>query len=97
MTHSGDASAADLVLAMTGASGAPYAIRLLRVLCASGRNVHLSITPSAAQVLDEEIGLRVNLNAVDQLAFGRLGNGKFVYHHYQDFSAGIASGSFLTA
>src|SRR5207247_5046874 len=30
-----------LVLAMTGASGAPYAVRLLQVLSRSGREVHL--------------------------------------------------------
>jgi flavin prenyltransferase len=96
MTHSHDAAADDLVLAMTGASGAPYAVRLLRVLCAQGKTIHLSITPSAAQVLDEELGLKVNLDSVDQSTFGRLGAGRIVYHHYQDFSAGIASGSFLT-
>jgi 4-hydroxy-3-polyprenylbenzoate decarboxylase len=45
----------DLVLAMTGASGAPYAVRLLRVLCQLGRTVHLTISPSGAQVLREEL------------------------------------------
>jgi 4-hydroxy-3-polyprenylbenzoate decarboxylase len=86
----------DLVLAMTGASGAPYAVRLLRVLCSQGRTVHVSITPSAVQVLKEELGLRVAIESIDPAAFGRLGSGRLVYHHYQDYSAGIASGSFLT-
>jgi 4-hydroxy-3-polyprenylbenzoate decarboxylase len=97
MTHSSASGSDDLVLAMTGASGAPYAVRLLRVLCGQGKTVHLSITPSAAQVLDEELGLKVSLESPDESDFGRLFSGRIVYHHYQDFSAGIASGSFLTA
>jgi hypothetical protein len=47
---------------MTGASGAPYAVRLLEVLLASGRDVHLSISPSAQTVLWQELGLRVSLD-----------------------------------
>ena len=52
-------TASELVVAMTGASGAPYAIRLLQVLCRQGRTVHLTLSPSAAQVLREETGLAV--------------------------------------
>ncbi|MBX6315982.1 MAG: UbiX family flavin prenyltransferase [Isosphaeraceae bacterium] len=85
-----------LVLAMTGASGAPYAVRLLRVLARSGRTVHLTISPSAALVLREESGLSVALDRFDPAAFGDLGPGRVVYHRLDDFSAGIASGSFPT-
>ena len=46
----------DLVVAMTGASGAPYAVRLLQSSAGSGRTVHLTISPSAVQVLREETG-----------------------------------------
>jgi 4-hydroxy-3-polyprenylbenzoate decarboxylase len=90
-------AAPGIVLAMTGASGAPYAIRLLRVLCRQGRTVHLSISPSAAQVLREETGLAVSLDSFDPSVFGDPGPGRLVYHHHGDFSSGIASGSFLTA
>lgn len=116
----------DLVLAMTGASGAIYAVRLLEVLTAAGRNVHLTISPSAATVLDKELGIKVSLTKFDletllpsdggredsQLRLLRgmapgfvfdnssilseATKGRVVYHHYQDFMAGIASGSFLT-
>jgi flavin prenyltransferase len=86
-----------LVLAMTGASGAPFAVRLLQVLCRAGRTVHLTISTSGAQVLDEELGLAVALNRFDPLVFGDLGPGRVVYHHQADFGAGIASGSFRTA
>lgn len=86
-----------LVVAMTGASGAPYALRLLQVVARSGRTVHTTISPSGAQVLREETGITVDLNRFDPAAFGDLGPGRLIYHHYQDFSAGIASGSFRTA
>jgi flavin prenyltransferase len=88
---------APLVLAMTGASGAPYAVRLLQMLCRAGRTVHLTISTSGAQVLREELGLSVALDRFDPLVFGDLGPGRVIYHHQSDFGAGIASGSFRTA
>lgn len=86
-----------LVLAMTGASGAPYAARLLQVLCRAGRTVHLTVSTSGAQVLREEMGVSVALNRFDPAPFGDLGAGRVIYHHQADFGAGIASGSFRTA
>jgi flavin prenyltransferase len=97
MKHANPASSHDLVIAMTGASGAPYAVRLLQVLGRLGRTVHLSLSPSASQVLQEEMGLNVDIDRFDPTVFGGLGPGRLVYHHYQDFKAGIASGSFPTA
>ena len=58
--------------------------------------VHLTISPSAAQVIRQETGLAVNLEDFDPRVLGDLAPGRVVYHHHQDFSAGIASGSFLT-
>ncbi len=52
-----------LVLAITGASGAPYAMRLLEVLLAAGEEVHLTISPAGQAVLKTEIGREVDLNA----------------------------------
>jgi flavin prenyltransferase len=118
----------NLVVAMTGASGSAYALRLLEVLVAAGRTVHLTISPAAAEVLKQELHLTVDLNAFDrqqllpsddQIAHdsalrlltpsGGAGyaassvfsdseilSGSIVYHHHRDYSAGIASGSFLT-
>jgi len=86
----------DLVLAMTGASGAPYAVALLQALCRAGRHVHLTISPSGTQVLREELGIEVSLKSFDPTVFGELGEGRVTYHHHEDFSSGIASGSFLT-
>ena len=85
-----------LVLAMTGASGAPYAVRLLQVLARLGRTVHLTISASAAEVMRQEMGLSVSTTRFDPSIFGDLGLGRVIYHHHADFSAGIASGSFRT-
>ena len=92
-----DSQGAGIVLAMTGASGAPYAVELLRTLSRAGRTVHLTISPSGAQVLREEMDLDVSLQRFDPAPFGELGPGRVVYHHHADFKAGIASGSFPTA
>ncbi len=51
-----------LVLAITGASGAIYATRLLEVLVQTGHDVHLTISPSGRVVLQQELGIRVDLD-----------------------------------
>jgi len=115
-------------VAITGASGTVYSIRLVEVLLATGHDVHLSISPSGAQVIDEEMDISVDLDdfrpadlMLDNIEsaedskiqllqasagigkadsnvlsadVGRIG--KLMYHHYRDFHASIASGSFLT-
>jgi flavin prenyltransferase len=98
MTRPGSSSSGSdhLVVAMTGASGAPYAVRLLQVLCQIDLTIHLTVSPSAVQVLRAEMDLELALDSFDPTIFGCLGAGRLVYHHYQDFAAGIASGSFQT-
>jgi flavin prenyltransferase len=88
---------APIVIAMTGASGSPYALRLLQVLCDLGRTIHLTMSPSAVQVLRDELGIEVVLDRFEPETLGIPQGAKLVYHHYQNFSAGIASGSFRTA
>jgi 4-hydroxy-3-polyprenylbenzoate decarboxylase len=93
--------ATDLVLALTGASGAIYGVRLLEVLLDAGRTVHLTLSPAAVEVIQQELDRHVRLEhfALQDLlgeAAERVQAGKVHYHHYQDFRAGIASGSFLT-
>jgi flavin prenyltransferase len=51
----------NIVLGITGASGAIYAIRLLQVLLEADQHVHLSISPSAQLVIKQELGLAVDL------------------------------------
>src|SRR5438270_9465051 len=94
-------AATDLVVAMTGASGAPYGLRLLEVLLRAGRTVHLTLSPAAVQVLEQELDrhvqlgrfqLRDLLGATADLAAPE----QVRYHDHRDFRAGIASGSFPT-
>jgi 4-hydroxy-3-polyprenylbenzoate decarboxylase len=89
-----------LVVAITGASGAVYATRLLEMLLRAGRNVHLTISPSGAAVIKQELGIAIDparpdlakllpADSMDQL-------GRVTCHRHDDFLAPIASGSFLT-
>src|SRR5262245_30034670 len=61
------------VLAITGASGVIYAVRLLDVLVAAGCDVQLVISPAGQAVLKEELGLSVDLDqfVLDTLLPGR--------------------------
>ncbi|MCC6510219.1 MAG: UbiX family flavin prenyltransferase [Pirellulaceae bacterium] len=64
-----------IVLAVTGASGAIYAVRLLQMLLASGRQVHVTISPSGASVVKQELGLDLKLSerGCDLVGFLRSG------------------------
>jgi 4-hydroxy-3-polyprenylbenzoate decarboxylase len=96
MSRDGFPSPGDLVVAITGASGASYALRLLQILCRMGRTVHVSMTSSAVEVFREEVGVAISLNAFEPVALGCHGPGRLIYHHPQDFTASIASGSIPT-
>jgi flavin prenyltransferase len=89
-----------ICIGITGASGAVYAVRLVEVLRAAGRDVHLSISPSGRDVIRQELDLSVDLNDFKEQSLltdaGGGRPGKLHYHHWQDFMAPIASGSFLT-
>ena len=50
-----------IVVALSGASGAIYAVRLIDVLLAAGCDVDLSISPAGATVLKQELDLTVDL------------------------------------
>jgi 4-hydroxy-3-polyprenylbenzoate decarboxylase len=46
-----------LVVAITGASGAPYAVRLLEALVAAGRGVQLIVSSHGLRLLQTEMGI----------------------------------------
>ncbi len=46
-----------LVLAITGASGAAYGVRLLQMLLAAEREVHLTLSPSGISVIQQELSI----------------------------------------
>jgi 4-hydroxy-3-polyprenylbenzoate decarboxylase len=83
-----------IVVGITGASGAVYAVRLLEVLQSTGRDVHLSISPSGRDVLEHELKLEIDLDHFDAQEL-KLRNDLHYYDH-QDYMAPMASGSFIT-
>ena len=88
-----------VVLAITGASGVVYGRRLLEVLLKSQVDVHLTISESGRLVLHHELQVAVDLKDfnLQQLWPERtIAKGHVSYHHYQNFMAPIASGSFRT-
>lgn len=98
----------NLVVGLTGASGAPYAARLLDVLLAADYDVHLSISPAGQAVLKQELGIEVDLERFDPAPLFEREHplrhpantprrGRLHYHHFRDLMAPIASGSFLTS
>jgi 4-hydroxy-3-polyprenylbenzoate decarboxylase len=91
----------DLVLAITGASGSPYGVRLLEVLLRAGRTVHLTISPAAVEVMRRELDRSIQLDGFDVAdllgpSADEAFPGRVLYHDHRNFQAGIASGSFLT-
>ena len=69
----------DLVVAVTGASGSPYAVRLVEVLLRASRTVHLTISPAAVEVKG---GFPKNRPCV-VVAGGREPPGWEAYPHHQ--------------
>jgi len=91
------------VVGVTGASGAPYARRLLQVLLEGGHQVKLVVTESGERVLAIELGLRLE-GPLDERAeqwrsfLGRpSGDPALELFHLRDMAASISSGSFPTS
>jgi 4-hydroxy-3-polyprenylbenzoate decarboxylase len=84
-----------LVVAITGASGAPYAVRLLQALAASGQPTWLIVSDHGLRLLETETGIR----SVDELR-ERVGGNRWdaVVRTFDDRDRGAlpASGSVRT-
>lgn len=61
MTGAAATTRKQIVLAVTGASGSVYALRLLQSLLAADADVHLAISPSARLVFKQELEIDVDL------------------------------------
>lgn len=93
-----------IVVAMTGASGMAYAVRLLEVLSTCECDVHLIISNTAYQVLETETGISIPVQEFDPCALGLSAScvseffptGRIHFHRCDDFTAAIASGSYQT-
>lgn len=97
MSPSGDSR--PIIVANTGGSGAVYGRRLVEVLVKLGHEVHLTISPAAAQIIRHELGITIDLDnfmPASLWTFPPDLAGRLRYFHYQDFMAPMASGSFLS-
>lgn len=82
----------DLILAMTGASGAPYARRLAQCLVEYDLHLHVVITPPGREVIADELGLsRLTIESFLEREAENV-----TLYSPRNIGAKIASGSFLT-
>lgn len=80
-----------VIVALTGASGVCFGIRLLeRLLEWPEREIHLIISESGQLVIDQELGAWTDI--IEKFLET---SSKIHYHSAHDFMAGPASGSFL--
>ena len=88
-----------ILIAMTGASGSLYGIRLIETLIeASKLDIHLTISGSGLRVMIEELGVHPELSPFDPHSFLNIPkeqSSRIHYHPAQDPGAGPASGTFL--
>jgi len=75
-----------IIVAITGASGAIYGIRLLQVLAHLGVETHLVLSDAA----------KITLTSETDLSVGEVQSLAAVVHHSKDIAASISSGSFQT-
>jgi 4-hydroxy-3-polyprenylbenzoate decarboxylase len=84
-------------VAITGASGAPYALKLLQTLVKAGHNIYLCISGDGLSILNDETGLLLKGSETDiQYALEKhLGakEGQVRYFDEDNMYAPIASGS----
>jgi len=81
-----------LILGVSGASGAPYAQRLAQCLVEYALHLHLVVSPPAREVIADELGIkRVTVESFIGRACDNV-----TFYSPRDIGARIASGSFLT-
>ncbi|MCL4110375.1 UNVERIFIED_CONTAM: hypothetical protein GTU68_027766 [Idotea baltica] len=82
---------------MTGASGSAYAVRLAQVLLQAEYTVHLVASDAARQVSVRELGVTMPADSASSDEWISFLATSLHSESKHDYSAGIASGSFLTA
>ena len=85
-------STGQMVVGVTGASGGPYALRLLDCLERAGVTIHLVVSRHGAQLLADECGVQ----SIDSKAILQRASDRIVVHDFHNLSSVLASGSFLT-
>ena len=86
----------EIVVAVTGASGALYAGRLLRALLIGGHGVHLVLSKYGRYLLREELGFRPDQETLTEFLIRLYGEeitaGTLREYSVADQSSAIASG-----
>lgn len=91
-----------ILIAITGASGSIYGQKLLREAVERFAEVNLVISPHAAQVMAQELGVEIDLHhfSAEELfrsewtpTLAEQVKARLRYYHFADFSAPFASGS----
>lgn len=88
-----------VVVAITGASGAPYALKLVTELVRLEIPIHLSISPAGQEVFRHELGIQFDLKNFRWEDFSNLpapSSDRFRYFFHGDLLAPMASGSHRT-
>ena len=85
-------TALPIVVAVTGASGAPYAVRLLEALAAGGRDVWLIVSAHGWRLLDTESGV-ASLDALRARVGAEAWDARVTVFDDRDRGARPASGS----
>lgn len=82
-----------ILVGISGASGAAYAQRCIRLLVAAGIETHLIVSPLGQRLLHDELGMEgIDLEALS----GVTETSRMIrLHNYRDVGAPVASGSFL--
>ncbi|MCC6442902.1 MAG: UbiX family flavin prenyltransferase [Armatimonadetes bacterium] len=86
-------SARHIYVAVTGASGSPYARRFIQAAEERFDEVGLSISSNAWQVFREELGLDLRPDTFEVAALLGRPSSKIRYYHLRDMSAPYATGS----
>jgi 4-hydroxy-3-polyprenylbenzoate decarboxylase len=86
-----------IVVAVTGASGAIYAVRTIAALLELGCDLEIVVSEYGRRLLTDELGAEARVDRLQALLAERYGSavsaGSFVLHSNRDLGAPLASGS----
>ncbi len=83
------------IVAISGASGAAYGIRLLRELLLRDNELHVIVSEPASLVISHELGWDLS-DSVEKTFRNYLPAGNIHFYDNNDIAAPLASGSFIT-
>ena len=87
-----------IVIGITGASGAIYAVRTMAALLELGVHLDIVFSDYGRRLFIDELGAEAKVERLDDLLVDRYGDavkaGTFAVHGHRDLGASIASGSY---